>query len=259
MPKKSIKKPVKTLKSSKKALTRKVGSSRKNLFNENYLSNLSVKLPSFESFQTDLKKNQNLFNMVLGGLIVILFGILLFNFFNKPGGSLGPAGQTSIDTSKITADNKKEDIAKDNLPGPYTIKDGDTLYLIAQKYYGDGFLYNKIAEANNLSDPDLVEVGQVITLPKVEANNTAQNTPTLNADSTQNTNYVQGGTGGAENETIWGERITGDTYTVQTGDWLSKVAGRAYGDIYAFDKIAKANNISDPNNIEVGTVLTIPR
>jgi nucleoid-associated protein YgaU len=40
---------------------------------------------------------------------------------------------------------------------------------------------------------------------------------------------------------------------------LSKIAGRAYGDVYQFDKIAKANNITDPNNIEVGTVLKIPR
>ena len=38
-----------------------------------------------------------------------------------------------------------------------------------------------------------------------------------------------------------------------------KVAGRAYGDVMAFDKIVKANNIQNPDLIEPGTVLSIPR
>jgi len=53
--------------------------------------------------------------------------------------------------------------------------------------------------------------------------------------------------------------ITGDTYTVIEGDWLSTIAGRAYGDIYAFDKIAQANNIRNPDILEPGMVLKIPR
>ncbi len=57
----------------------------------------------------------------------------------------------------------------------------------------------------------------------------------------------------------WGPPITSDKYTVVAGDWLSKIAGRAYGDIMAYDRIAKANNIQNPDLIEVGMVLTIPR
>ena len=67
------------------------------------------------------------------------------------------------------------------------------------------------------------------------------------------------GTGGAENQTIWGEKITGDTYTVQAGDWLSKISGRAYGDIYSYQKIAQANNLANPDAIEVGMTIKIPR
>jgi len=61
------------------------------------------------------------------------------------------------------------------------------------------------------------------------------------------------------NQTTWGAEIKEDTYTVQSDDWLSKIAGRAYGDMTKFDAIAKANNISNPDTIEVGTVLKIPR
>ena len=64
---------------------------------------------------------------------------------------------------------------------------------------------------------------------------------------------------GGGNTTIWGPRIEGNTYTVVQDDWLSKIAGRAYGDIYAYTKIAEANNISNPDLIQPGQVLKIPR
>jgi len=57
---------------------------------------------------------------------------------------------------------------------------------------------------------------------------------------------------------VLGSSITANTYTVQTGDSLSQIAGRAYGDIFTFDRIAKANNIANPNLIIPGAVLRIP-
>jgi len=58
---------------------------------------------------------------------------------------------------------------------------------------------------------------------------------------------------------VLGSSITAGTYIVQRGDSLSQIAGRAYGDIFAFDKIAKANNIANPNLITPEVVLRIPR
>jgi 5'-nucleotidase len=69
----------------------------------------------------------------------------------------------------------------------------------------------------------------------------------------------KGATGGSANATMWGDKITGTSYTVQAGDWLSKIAGRAYGDVMAYQKIAEANKITNPDTIEVGTVLQLPR
>jgi len=49
------------------------------------------------------------------------------------------------------------------------------------------------------------------------------------------------------------------TYVVKEGDDLSKIALNAYGDIYAWEKIADANNISNPDILQVGKILIIPR
>ncbi len=45
----------------------------------------------------------------------------------------------------------------------YSVKPGDTLWIIAQKF---GVTVKAIAEANHLSDPNSISVGQVLTIPK---------------------------------------------------------------------------------------------
>lgn len=50
----------------------------------------------------------------------------------------------------------------------YTIQSGDTLGAIALKFYGKASKYTEIAEANNISNPNAIRVGQVITLPGIE-------------------------------------------------------------------------------------------
>lgn len=47
----------------------------------------------------------------------------------------------------------------------YTVKSGDTLWAISKKYYGDGSQYMKIANANNISNPNLIYPGQVLVIP----------------------------------------------------------------------------------------------
>jgi nucleoid-associated protein YgaU len=53
---------------------------------------------------------------------------------------------------------------------------------------------------------------------------------------------------------------TGSTqsYTIQSGDNLSKVSKRFYGDPNKYQKIAQANNIADANKIQAGQTITIP-
>lgn len=181
----------------------------------------------------ETQTNQSKLSMVLGALIILVAGVLIFNYFNKSKQDLGPAQQT---TKEETAD-----VSPENLPGQYIVKEGDTLFTIAEKYYQDGYKFEELAKENNLSDVNSLEVGQSLKIPKLEEQLAEQ--PAI----------------GGGNTTIWGPRIEGDSYTVVEGDWLSTIAGRTYGDIMAYTKLAEANNISNPDLIEPGQVLKIPR
>lgn len=222
-----------------------------------------------DKLQMDLQSNQSLLNLVLGGLIIIVLGVLLYNYFNnREAANLGPSQQTE--------NEQQGDVTKDSLPGKYTVKEGDTLFSIAETYYNDGYQYPKLVEANKLANENAVEVGQVLEIPKLDQAMSASESPSATPSSSPSTEPTMSptpspsaspeammqndnGTGGATNQTQWGEKISSDTYTVQAGDWLSKIAARTYGDPMAYQKIAQANNISNPDTIEVGMVLKLPR
>jgi hypothetical protein len=50
-------------------------------------------------------------------------------------------------------------------PRTYTVVSGDTLWAIAERFYGDGSKYQRIADASGVSNPDLIHPGQVLTIP----------------------------------------------------------------------------------------------
>src|SRR3972149_4574280 len=77
----------------------------------------------------ETQSNQSKVSMVLGALIILVAGILVFNYFNKGREDLGPAQQTG----------QEADVFPENLPGKYTVKENDTLFIIADKYYKDGY------------------------------------------------------------------------------------------------------------------------
>lgn len=47
----------------------------------------------------------------------------------------------------------------------YVVAPGDTLWAISKKVYGDGSMYKKLAEANGISNPNILSVGQVLKIP----------------------------------------------------------------------------------------------
>ena len=47
----------------------------------------------------------------------------------------------------------------------YTVVSGDSLWAIAERFYGDGSKYQVIADASGVTDPDLIQPGQVLTIP----------------------------------------------------------------------------------------------
>jgi nucleoid-associated protein YgaU len=67
-----------------------------------------------------------------------------------------PQGQISaIQTKQVTITGDK-----------YTIQDGDGIWTIAERAYGDGSMWQKIVQANNLKEPYNLEVGKTLSIPR---------------------------------------------------------------------------------------------
>ncbi len=103
----------------------------------------------------------------------------------------------------------------------YTVRAGDTLSVIAVRY---GTTAAALAQANGLSNPNLIRPGQVLTIPNCSG-------PVQPPQP-----------GGCF------------TYTVRAGDTLSAIAAR-YGT--SVPAITQANNLSNPNYIRAGQRLVI--
>ena len=69
-------------------------------------------------------------------------------------------------TPEIIEASNERDIPEPNF---YTIQDGDTLWAIAQKHYGDGNKYEDIVQANLevIKDADKIYPGQTIRIPEL--------------------------------------------------------------------------------------------
>jgi nucleoid-associated protein YgaU len=84
-------------------------------------------------------------------------------------GVLGDAGRIP---DAAEASPKTETAAAHEPPPPapepaqtYTVASGDTLWAIAERFYGDGNKYQQIADASGIANPDLIQPDQVLTIP----------------------------------------------------------------------------------------------
>lgn len=116
-----------------------------------------------------------------------------------------------------------------------TVNPGDTLSKIAQQY---GFTYEELAEHNNIDNPNLINVGQIIKIPllvnKIESKDSSNN-----SDSKKNNDYEE--------------------YVVQPGDSLMKIAKEKLGDSSRYMEIATLTGITNPNLLNIGDKLLIPK
>ena len=81
----------------------------------------------------------------------------------------GVEGVSGVDVSGLRVAQGVKELAKDKDEETgdtvYTVKAGDSLSKIAERYYGDPMEYKKIAHYNNISNPDLIHPGQKIRIP----------------------------------------------------------------------------------------------
>ena len=92
-----------------------------------------------------------------------------------------------------------------------TVQKGDTLWDIAAKHLGSGSKYTTLAAINDLSNPDLIYVGQKIYLSKQSSSTTKSN------DSQRATIKQFGLQSDTDNELFatWSWSKTGDTENYQ--------------------------------------------
>lgn len=106
----------------------------------------------------------------------------------------------------------------------YVVQSGNTLSSIAQRF---NTTVNELAELNDISDPNLIYVGEILKIPTIK--------------NTNKTSSVS-------------SKMHLLTYTVRPGDTLSSIAQKFDTTV---QKLASINNISNVNLIYVGQVLKI--
>jgi len=191
-----------------------------------------------KNFLKKIKLNETTISTILGILVVVVVGVLIFNYFKGVGKEKKQAIPTpTIGEVKLVEEGGQ--LVPEGLPTTYKVQKGDHLWKIAEKFYGSGYNWVDIAKENKIKNSNLLFVDQELTIPKVAVKKPAIPVAKL----TQNV----------------GSPITTESYTVVKGDNLWKIAVRAYGDGYQWVKIAHENNLKNPNLIHPGNVLKLVR
>lgn len=179
-----------------------------------------------------IKLNESKISTILGMAVVVVIALLLFNYFK---GLKNTSEEITPETSEqISQEGETTELRESE----YLVQKGDNLWKIAEKTYKSGYRWIDIAKENKIKSPYEIEVGEKLSLPQL------------------NNDQLATATDQKEKQT---SPIESDSYTVQKGDCLWQIAVRAYQDGYQWVKIAKANNLVNPDLIHSGNSLTIPR
>lgn len=140
----------------------------------------------------------------------------------------------------------------------YTVVAGDTVSLIAARY---GLVWQDVASANGLTEPYIIEIGQVLRLPGVAANATpvtstppatTTTTTTTATTSTATTTTTQPATTTAAAPTTGG---SGRTHTVASGETIIAIAAQ-YG--VDWRQVLQLNGLTETSIIQVGQTIRLP-
>ncbi|KRM29155.1 LysM peptidoglycan-binding domain-containing protein [Limosilactobacillus panis] len=154
-----------------------------------------------------------------------------------------PVNNHNTTTTTTTTPNQNHTVApvnNNNTVKTYTVKSGDTLSAIANRF---GMNYIQLAQINNIRNVNRIYVGQTLRL-QAQVNNSTVSQPVHN-----NTNNVKPAPAPAPTPTT-----NNAAYTVKSGDTLSGISSR-FG--VSYEQLARLNNIANPNRIYVGQVLRV--
>jgi len=130
-------------------------------------------------------RNRLSFGIVMSILFLAVLAIWIFTGMKSSGSETASATVSQTNTEKVNTDlsdaksqvdvlkrqneklrkqlaevqNQKAERTKE-----YIVQNGESLYVIARKIYGNGFKYVDIAKANNISDPNRIKTGQKLII-----------------------------------------------------------------------------------------------
>jgi nucleoid-associated protein YgaU len=152
----------------------------------------------------------------------------------------------------------------------YQVQVGDTLWVLAERFYGDGRLNTVIAVANDLADPDYIVVGQELEIPyvtyryQVRVGDTKKKLALRFYNDITMSEVYEIPNGAAQRDLIVGEWLlipdlaNAGHHTVVAGETLKELAERWYGDGHLWTIISIANRLPDGDPVQ-GTTLIQPR
>ena len=119
-----------------------------------------------------VKTAESTISMILGVVVVVVAGIILFNYFK---GFIKKQSEKESETTKqLQEEMFNEEVEEGTpafngeLPTKYAVEKGDSLWKISIKFYGYGYNWVDISKENNLLNPEQIEVGQELNIPNVE-------------------------------------------------------------------------------------------
>jgi LysM repeat protein len=134
----------------------------------------------------------------------------------------------------------------------YTVQAGDTVSLIALRY---GLDWRQVAQANGLSDPYIIEVGQVLRLGGLQTTITASAAPATTVVQTSAPLANPTAAPATNTAAATAPAATDAQYTVKAGDTLYTIAIR---NGVTWQALAAANGLDENAILQIGQQLVIP-
>lgn len=152
----------------------------------------------------------------------------------------------------------------------YQVRSGDTLFGLAERFYGDGRRFRAISTINGIVDPNRISVGQELLIPYVTFRYRVRQGDTKSAlaqrfySDPAMSAVFEIPNGAAQRDLRVGEwllipdlaNVTG--HVVVDGETLPVLAQRWYGRATIWPIISIANHLDD-GDPDPGTVLIVPR
>lgn len=159
----------------------------------------------------------------------------------------------------------KKDVSKKPAAAPkiYVVEEGDSLAIIAKKFYGSlesGKNITRIFDANRrlLKSPDEIYIGQKLIIPPLSASALSKGNIATVLSETELTKTESIGAGHFKNDSDKPKKS--ELYTVREGDSLWQIACEQLGDGSRCSDIAELNSdiLDSEDNLRIGMSLKMP-